>query len=289
MKNINRILAGFTGFAFLLATAVNAAPPGHGILSSSEKCFSNSVPLKYDSDQWKQIWSDEFNYEGAPDPAKWKYEVGMLRNNESQFYTPDRRENARVENGVLVITALAERWQDRADYTSASLTTRGKFDFTYGKVEIRARVPAGRGTWPALWTLGTNVNQVAWPKCGEIDIMEFVGFDPDKFHFSAHTKAFNHKISTHKTMAYDSPAAFSDFHRFGIIWTPQTISWFLDGKKVFEFANDGQGDAHWPFYKPQYLLINLAIGGKWGGVKGIDPNIFPATMLVDYVRVWQQK
>ena len=284
-----RILTCLTGIALLLTMPVVAAPTGDKKFIPPEKTSTNSVSLEYESNQWQPIWSDEFNYEGAPDPAKWKYEVGMVRNTECQFYTLDRRENARVENGMLVITARVERWQQRADYTSASLTTRGKFDFTYGKVEIRARVPAGRGTWPALWTLGTNISQVNWPKCGEIDIMEFVGYLPDKFHFSAHTQAFNHKLGTHKTLAFDSPAASADFHRFGIIWTPQTISWFLDGKKVFEFPNDGQGDAHWPFYQPQYLLINLAIGGKWGGVKGIAPDIFPAKFAIDYVRVWQQK
>ncbi len=245
----------------------------------------------YAAPDWKLVWSDEFDYNGAPDPAKWGYEVGFVRNNEAQFYTKDRRENARVEGGQLIVTARKEPWsadEKKADYTSASLHTNRRYTFTYGKVEIAARVPRGRGVWPALWTLGANIKDVPWPLSGEIDIMEFVGHTPNKVHFTAHTEAFNHSRSTHRTTSVDIASPFDSFHRYGIIWTPEKITWFLDGRRVSEFANDGQGEAHWPFDHAQYLLINLAIGGNWGGEQGIAPDIFPAELRIDYVRIWKR-
>lgn len=241
----------------------------------------------FNSQDWKLVWSDEFDQAGLPDPTKWDYETGLIRNQEKQFYTRNRAENASVSNGQLVITALKESWKG-ADYTSASLITLGKFSFTYGKVEIRAKVPAGRGVWPAIWTLGQNKNKVGWPQCGEIDLMEFVGMQPDLLHFNVHTKAFNHAIKTNKGTRLLVPEAWRDFHTYGLVWTPQQLDWYLDNKHVFTFANDGQGPDHWPFDFPQYLLLNLAIGGSWGGSKGIDDTIFPATYLIDYVRVYQK-
>lgn len=242
---------------------------------------------RYASPDWRLIWGDEFDRPGAPDPAKWDYERGLIRNRESQYYTVDRRENARVEDGHLVITARREPWEG-ATYTSASVTSLGKFSFRYGKLEIRAKVPAGRGTWPALWLLGENWKAVGWPRCGEIDLMEHVGYDPDRIHFTVHTGAFNHVKKTGVGRAITVPRAHERFHVFGFIWTPERIEFFFDGRKVHEFANDGQGVDHWPFDAPFFLLLNLAIGGEWGGQKGIDPSIFPVEYRVDYVRVWQK-
>ncbi|MDR3246305.1 MAG: glycoside hydrolase family 16 protein, partial [Prevotellaceae bacterium] len=129
------------------------------------------------TNKWELIWSDEFNYSGLPNSRKWNYEEGFVRNREAQYYTKARLENAKVENGELVITARKEAY-DAASYTSASINTRGKFEFQGGRIEVRAKLPEGRGVWPAIWTLGTNINKVGWPVCGEIDIMEFVGYEP---------------------------------------------------------------------------------------------------------------
>jgi Beta-glucanase/Beta-glucan synthetase len=181
----------------------------------------------------------------------------------------------------------ASSWEG-AHYTSASLTTRDRFAFVYGKIEIRARVPGGRGTWPALWMLGAGYPRVPWPLCGEIDLMEHVGFDPNRLHFTVHTAAYNHNQRTHRGTSIVVPDATAQFHRYGLIWTPERLEWFFNGEKVFEFANEGTGPEVWPFDAPHFLLINLAIGGAWGGQQGIDETVFPARFRVDYVRVWQR-
>ena len=257
--------------------------------------------------EWKLVWSDEFDKPGAPDPAKWTYEEGFVRNNEAQFYTRDRRENARVENGMLVIEARKEhfniltegaggkpkatrsRGREFAEYTSASLNTRGKASWTYGRIEVRAKLPAGRGTWPAIWTLGENRDQVAWPSCGEIDIMENVGFDPDMIHGNIHTKSYNHILHTNKGAKIMIARPYQDFHVYAIEWRPDRIDFFVDKSKYFTFKNEGKGSNVWPYDKPQYLLLNIAIGGAWGGQKGIDDAIFPQRMYVDYVRIYQEQ
>jgi len=163
--------------------------------------------------RWRLVWSDEFDYKGLPDPKKWDYDVGGKGwgNEELQFYTARRRENARVENGHLIIEARKEAWEGR-DYTSARLVSRGKGDWTYGRFEVSAKLPSGRGTWPAIWMLPTGWTYGGWPNSGEIDIMEHVGFDPDVVHASVHTSAYNHKIQTQKTAQIKVPAARSAFN-----------------------------------------------------------------------------
>ncbi len=242
---------------------------------------------RYAAADWRPIWGDEFDRPGAPDPAKWDYERGRVRNREAQFYTTDRRENARVEGGQLIITARKEPWSG-ADYTAASVISRGKFSFCYGRIEIRAKLPTGRGTWPALWMLGESKQAVGWPKCGEIDLLENVGFDPDKLHFTVHTGAFNHVKKTGVGRAITVPRVQMEFHTYGLLWTAERLEFFFDGKKVHEFRNDGKGVDHWPFDAPAYLLMNFAVGGEWGGQKGIDETIFPQEFRIDYVRVWQR-
>jgi beta-glucanase (GH16 family) len=258
-------------------------------------------------DEWKLVWSDEFDTPGLPDSKKWSYEKGLIRNGERQYYTAARKENARVENGTLVIEARKEPWHDQAaspaasktvrrgrperaaaDYTSASLTTRGKAAWTYGRIEVRAKLPSGRGTWPAIWTLGTNIDRVGWPTCGEIDIMEFVGFDPGVVHANVHTKTYNHAINTGKGDKISIPDVSKAFHVYAIEWDAKKIDFFVDHNKYFTFKNEGKGPAAWPYDKDQYLIINLAIGGGWGGQKGIDDSIFPPKYLIDYVRVYQK-
>jgi beta-glucanase (GH16 family) len=237
---------------------------------------------------WTLVFSDEFDTPGLPDGAKWAYEEGRIRNDEAQYYTRARAENARVENGMLVIEARKEEWQG-AHYTSASLNTRNLAHFRYAKVEVRAKLPTGRGTWPAAWMLGTNISSVNWPTCGEVDIMENVGFDPLRIVFSIHTQAYNHTRGTQKSTSVTTTAPWEVFHVYGIEWTPQQIDFFLDGAKVFSFANEHTGITVWPFDADFYLLLNLAIGGTWGGQQGIDDSLFPHRYSIDYVRVYQKK
>jgi beta-glucanase (GH16 family) len=254
--------------------------------------------------EWKLVWADEFDKPGAPDPAKWGYESGFIRNNEQQFYTHDRQENARVENGMLVIEARKERFQnpafipntnstnrarrsrEYADYTSASLTTRGKASWTFGRIEVRAKLPSGRGTWPAIWTLGSN-RQGGWPAAGEIDIMEFVGFDPGIIHANIHTRKYNHVQKTGKGSQIKIADASEAFHVYALEWTADRLDFFVDDHKYFTFQNEGTGADAWPYDRDQYLMLNLAIGGAWGGTKGIDDGIFPQRYYIDYVRVYQ--
>jgi beta-glucanase (GH16 family) len=255
---------------------------------------------------WKLVWSDEFNQPGLPDPAKWGYEEGFIRNNEEQYYTRERAENARVENGMLIIEGRKERFKNPAfdpqatgrngarrsrefsEYTSASLTTRGKVSWKYGRIEVRAKLPAARGTWPAIWTLGTNTREVGWPVGGEIDIMEFVGFDPGIIHANIHTKNYNHVLKTGKGSQIAIADASEAFHVYALEWEADRLSFFVDDKKYFTYENEGTGSEAWPYDKDQYLILNLAIGGAWGGAKGIDEKAFPQRYEIDYVRVYQK-
>ena len=266
-----------------------------------------STAMPANADEWKLVWSDEFDTAGLPDAARWTYETGFIRNDEKQFYTRARQENARVENGMLIIEARKEKYKIpsslttaesnngerergrvEADYTSASLTTAGKAAWTYGRIEVRAKLPSGRGTWPAIWTLGTNIGQVDWPACGEIDIMEFVGFDPGVVHANIHTRKYNHIKKTGKGDKITIADASEAFHVYAVEWDAQKIDFFVDGRKYFSFRNEGTGPDVWPYDKPQYLILNLAIGGGWGGQKGVDDGIFPQRYSIDYVRVYQK-
>jgi len=263
----------------LLPLSVGLAPPAARADGPAE------AAARYARPDWVMVWQDEFQGGPAPSAARWDYERGFVRNHEAQYYTVDRRENARVEGGELIITGRRENWAG-ARYTSASLVTKGRFAFTYGKVEVRAKIPTGRGTWPAVWLLG-DTDRVAWPHCGEIDLMENVGFDPAKLHFSVHTGAFNHVTHSQRTAVVALERPWADFHRYGLLWTHERLELFLDGRRVLEFQNDGQGPEHWPFDAPMYLIVNLALGGDWGGVKGVDDALFPAEFRIDYVRVWR--
>ncbi|MBN1820480.1 MAG: glycoside hydrolase family 16 protein [Prolixibacteraceae bacterium] len=239
--------------------------------------------------EWELVWEDNFDTDGLPNEAIWGYEEGYIRNNEAQFYTKERSENARVENGNLIIEARKDNWGGK-EITSASLNTYGKKHMTYGKIEVRAKLPTGKGTWPAIWMLGTSIqNGTGWPDCGEIDIMENVGFDPDKIHGNIHTKSYNHVLGTNKGNTVTVEKPYEDFHVYAIEWFPTRIDFFIDGDKYFSFGNENTGKATWPFDDPQYLIINLAIGGSWGGQQGIDENIFPQKYYIDYVKVYKQK
>jgi len=235
------------------------------------------------------IWADEFDTPGLPDSKIWSYDVGGSGwgNNELQYYTEADKDNVHIENGLLTIEAKKEYFGGK-NYTSARIVSKGKKDFLYGKVEVRAKVPVGRGNWPAIWTLASQSDYGTqyWPDNGEIDILEHVGFDPAVMHFSVHTKAFNHVIGTQKTSTTQVDDFGTAFHVYSIEWTPKTIQAYIDGKQYFYFENSGKGWEEWPFDKKQHILLNLAIGGNWGGQKGVDDSIFPNKFYIDYVRVY---
>lgn len=235
----------------------------------------------------KLVWSDEFNYKGLPDSSKWSYDVGGhgWGNHELQNYTSKKTENARVENGHLVIEARKEPSGQQA-YSSARLVTKGKGDWTYGHIDVRARLPKGTGTWPAIWML-SSTTPLKWPDDGEIDIMEHVGYNQGVIHASAHTRKYFHSIGTQKTATTLLPDCSESFHVYSLDWDAENITMLIDGKAYFSFKNEHSGKEAWPFDTPFYLLLNIAVGGDWGGQKGVDEKAFPAKMEVDYVRVYQ--
>lgn len=243
--------------------------------------------------KWRLVWSDEFDYSGLPDAMKWGYDVGGhgWGNKELQYYTDRRKENARVENGSLIIEARRDNW-DNHEYTSARLVSKGKGDWTYGRIEVRAKLPSGRGTWPAIWMLPTGRDYGRWPAGGEIDIMEHVGSDSDVVHASIHTHAYNHSINTQKSANIKVPTARSGFNVYAVEWTPEEIRAYVNNQHYFTFKNErltnpAAGYRQWPFDKRFHLLLNIAVGGTWGGSKGVDPDVWPQRMEIDYVRVYQ--
>jgi len=234
------------------------------------------------------VWRDEFDYEGAPNASKWGYDIGGSGwgNNELQYYTNSLR-NAFVKDGFLTIKAIKES-QGGRDYTSARLITKNKGDWKYGRFEIRAKLPSGRGTWPAIWMLPTDWKYGNWPSSGEIDIMEHVGYDQNTVHGTVHTEAYNHSIGTQKGSSIWVNKASEEFHIYSINWQEKSIEFFVDGVKYFTFTKNSNSYKEWPFDQDFHLLLNIAIGGNWGGVEGVDNSIFPQEMLVDYVRVYKE-
>jgi beta-glucanase (GH16 family) len=237
--------------------------------------------------KWELVWNDEFNYTGLPDSSKWGYEVGFVRNNEPQYYTEKRIKNARVEDGSLILEAHKEIYKG-ALYSSASIHNKTKGDFIYGKIEVCAKLPEGKGSWPAIWLLGSSYPETDWPICGEIDIMEHVGYDMGKIHFNVHTNKYNWSKKTNRNDSIMVPTASTDYHVYAMEWYPEKLVFWVDGKQTYQFVNDGTGEGGWPFDKPCYLILNLAIGGAWGGKYGIDDAIFPVKYAIDYVRIYKQ-
>jgi beta-glucanase (GH16 family) len=235
------------------------------------------------------VWSDEFDYKGLPDPKKWNHDVGGWGwgNNELQYYTKDSLANARVENGLLTIELKQQSIEDRK-YSSARLVTKGKGDWIYGRIDVRAKLPKGLGTWPAIWMLGSTT-PLKWPDDGEIDIMEHVGFNPGFIHATTHTKSFNHMIGNQKTDTIIVKDFDTQFHDYSVIWNKDSVTILFDNQAYYTFKNNGTGKAAWPFDGPMHLLLNIAFGGNWGGVKGVDDAVLPAKMEIDYVRVYQLK
>ena len=249
--------------------------------------IAGNVYAQQSAKNWKLIWSDEFSYTGLPDSSKWGYDTGGhgWGNNELQYYTSGKIKNARVENGNLIIEAHRESVEGK-DYSSARLVTRGKAAWNEGKIEVRAKFSSGNGTWPAIWMLSAT-EPLKWPQDGEIDIMEHVGFDHGRVHGTIHTQKYNHMIGTQKASQVNVPDCSREFHTYQLIWNRDELKIGIDDQYYFTYKNEHTGNDAWPFDNKMYLILNMAVGGNWGGQKGIDPGVWPAKMEVDFVRIYQ--
>ncbi len=256
-----------------------------------EKSLTKKITIENDDpdylNKYKLIWSDEFDNTDV-NLDFWTYETGDngWGNNELQNYTNGN--NVEVKDGKLIITA--RKVDDKkavGSYTSARMITKGKKEFTYGRYEIRAKLPSGTGIWPAIWMLGSNINDVGWPACGEIDIMEYVGFEPNVIHSTVHTPSGygSNGNGNNKTL----PTCEEEFHTYGLIWTLSKMIFYVDSPDnvTFTYAPSNKNSENWPFDKPHFFILNIAVGGNWGGAKGIDNSIFPQTLEIDYIRVFQ--
>ncbi len=240
--------------------------------------------------QYQLVFSDEFQVDGAPDPQKWAWDVGADKwgNQELEYYTAGA--NAQVEGGRLILTARRESMGGK-DYTSARLVTYPMHGFQYGRFEIRAKLPRGKGSWPAIWLLPEDFRQGRpWPLCGEIDIMEHVGWHEGWIHSSLHTQRYNHTLGTQLTHAQPLEDVCGRFHDYGLEWTPEKLEFFYDGEPVARFTKGAEGrdtsEQGWPFDKPYYLILNLAVGGTWGGE--VDEQALPYRFEIEHVRIYQR-
>jgi len=224
------------------------------------------------------LWSEEFNVDGAPDSSKWGYDLGGggWGNNEAQYYT-SRPENVTVQGGFLKIKTIKESYLG-SSYTSARILSKGKFSFKYGKVEIRAKLPVGGGTWPALWMLGSNIDTANWPACGEIDIMEHLGNQLNKIYGTLHHPGHSGGNANGGTTNITN--ATTEFHLYTCDWRADSIKFYVDNQLFYTFSNS----ASLPFNQNFFLIVNCAMGGNFGGI--IDPNFVSSTFEVDYVRVY---
>lgn len=238
---------------------------------------------------WTLVWADEFDQPdgSSPDSSKWTFDIGASGwgNNEWQYYT-SRTNNARIENGHLVIEAKQESFSG-ADYTSARLKTQGKASWTYGRIEARIKIPRGQGIWPAFWMLGTNITSVGWPTCGEIDILENIGREPTTVHGTVHGPGYSGENGIGGPFSLSGNPAFADdFHVYAVEWTTNQIKWFVDGTHFFSLTPASlPNGAPWVFNAPQFIILNVAVGGNWPGYPD-QTTVFPQRMTVDYVRVY---
>ena len=255
-------------------TAKVTAKSAGGQSATKSLSFTVSVALTL-------VWSDEFDVAGAPNSSRWGFDIGTgsngWGNNESQYYT-SRPENVVISNGTLKITARREAFSG-SSFTSARLVTRDKFSFKYGKVEARAKLPAGIGTWPAIWMLGNNFSTVGWPACGEIDIMEHVGSQLNKIYGTVHYPGFSGGNAVGGTTNVSNVT--TEFHKYGVEWTSATIKFLVDDVVFFTFNNT----SNLPFNQNFFIIMNVAMGGNFGGT--IDPAFNSAFMEIDYIRVYQ--
>ncbi len=248
-----------------------------------------------EGEEWSLVWSDEFDGSGLPDTTKWTYRFGDWGwgNNELQYYVADNTANSRVEDGNLIIEAIQD--SETGKWSSARLSTQGKTSFTYGKIEYRARVPTGRGTWAAGWLLGNAYkDELSWPYCGEIDVLECVGYEIDNEtgdginHGTCHTRAYYFKQGNQIGGEIKLKSMDSEFHVYAIEWYKDRILGFVDGQHYFTYDKN-TNKLEWPFNNPHNIIINLAIGGGWGGLKGVDESMTSQRYILDYVRVYEKK
>lgn len=261
------------------------------IPTSTPIATPDPIPVETDS-EWELVWSDEFDGD-AINPANWTFDLGGWGwgNGEAQHYT-DRPENVRVENGLLVIEARQEKYEDNY-YTSGKLITQGLQDFQYGRIEARIKVPEGAGLWPAFWMLGSDFSRNPddpfdsnWPQAGEVDIMEYLGREPDLIMGTAHGPGYSGAGGLGRWNRQDYPIA-DEFHTYAVEWDETGITWFYDGEPYYTLTPEIVGDREWVFDKEFFLLLNMAVGGQFAGTIGLDTK-FPANMYVDYVRVYQR-
>jgi beta-glucanase (GH16 family) len=255
---------------------------GSTVMSSQNVTIASDDPNYVPN---KLIWSDEFDSTGL-NMNNWSYETGDSGwgNNEWENYTT---QNATISNGILSIVAkLVGPGQHVGDYTSTRINTSGKKEFLYGRVEVRAKLPTGKGTWPAFWMLGSDIATNPWPACGELDIMENVGYDPTWIQGSIHTpSSYGNTVNFGRVQV---PDCSTTYHIYGMTWTPSKIEYFIDDptKPYYTYSPAAKNASNWPFDKPCFIILNLAIGGNWGGAEGVDDSIFPQTYSIDYVRVY---
>lgn len=227
------------------------------------------------------VWSDEFNTDGAPDPNKWGYDIGTgsggWGNNELEYYT-NRSQNVFVQSGLLNIVALKESYNGSA-YTSARLLTKGKYAFTYGRVDIRAKIPGGQGPWPAIWALGSNIDTNPWPGCGEMDIMETNGSNSNKIYGTLHYPGHSGANGNGSTIVISN--ATTAFHIYSLVWSATSVNILVDNQVYQTVANSSS----LPFNSNFFMILNVAMGGNFGG--SVDPALTSATMQIDYIRVYQ--
>ncbi|NPD47509.1 MULTISPECIES: family 16 glycosylhydrolase [unclassified Lentimicrobium] len=255
-------------------------------------CDSNPKSPSKNEGEWKLVWQDDFNYSGLPDSTKWDYDTegnsAGWGNNEAQHYTKMDKDNAWVEDGKLKITARKEKFEGK-EFTSARLMSRVAWQ--YGKIEVRAKLPEARGTWSAIWMMpgGWSFNDGNWPDIGEIDIMEHVGHDLGVIHASAHSKDYQWQKNSQKTNTVPISKVHEQFHTYKVEWSPEVLKFYVDDQLYLTYENEGLGESKWPYDKPFYLLLNVAVGGAWGNVQGIDEQTFPQVMEVEEVKVFQLK
>ena len=285
------------------AIAVLFVTPNASTKAEDFKAPAPETVKTSDGRELKLAWNDEFNGEGLPDPEKWSYEIGYVRNNEAQYYTDGRPENIFQKDGLLTIRTLKESYdidgkpqnhgRKTADYTSAAIETLGKASWLYGRVEVRAKLPKGKGIWPAIWMMGDNIRTEGWARCGEIDIMEYVGHTPFTAHATIHMQRKGAKpwevVSKGKNVKLDKPGEQPEerFYVYALEWTEEKLLLFVDDILVLEFkrSEEEPKTETWPFDKPCFLILNTAIGGGWGGE--IADDTCPTDFLIDYVRVYQ--
>ena len=237
---------------------------------------------------WQLVWSDEFEGPAGqrPDSSKWDYDIGTGWGNNQLEYDTDRAENVSLDGqGRLAIVARKESFQGQ-EYTSARIVTRDRFEPTYGRIEARILLPLGQGIWPAFWLLGANIESVGWPKCGEIDVMEYRGQDPKVTHGSLHGPGYSGSNPITRRYVLTDTQFNQGFHEFAVEWGSGYINWYVDGE-LFLTATPDDVSGEWVFDHPFYLILNVAVGGNWVGPPN-DQTEFPQTMLIDWVRVYQE-